>query len=584
MKIDEPKGAGKVSIGWGSDAVAEMLNRIGLEFVALNPGASFRGLHDSIVNYLGNKNPQILLTLHEEHAVSIAQGYAKVKEKPMGAIVHSNVGLMHATMSIFNAWCDRAPVIIFGATGPVDAARRRPWIDWIHTARDQGALIRDYTKWDDQPGSVSAALESVLRANVISQTPPRGPVYVCLDVALQEDEIGGEIPFQDVSRFMPGRSQEVSREGLKAAAELLLKAKNPVILMGRTSRGKGAWNRRVKFAEALGAKVLTDMKVPAAFPSKHPLHAALPGLFLSKEGADLIRGSDVILSLDWVDLGGTLKTVWGEGEFDAKVIHCSVDQHNHKGWSMDYFGLPPVDVGIFAEPDTVISTLLDAVQDMKGAGVAGILPEDEKEDFTPLKPVAEQAPEETSGPVTLRSLAIYLKRAIGEKSVCITRVPIGWPGDILEFKDPLDYLGKEGGGGVGAGPGVSVGAALALRDSGRLPIAVLGDGDCLMGVTAFWTAARYRIPLLVIVANNRSFGNSQNHQRRVAGHRHRPEENQWIGTRIDDPSVDIGSMARAQGMKAEGPITDLKDLPGALERAIKVVEKGEGIILDVLTK
>src|SRR6201988_4854346 len=160
---------------WGSDAIAHMLHALELPYVALTPGASFRGLHDSLVNYIGNRQPQMLLCLHEESAVAIAHGYAKVTGKPMAAAVHSNVGLMHATMAIFNAWCDRMPVLVLGATGPVEAVKRRPWIDWIHTARDQGALVRNYTKWDDQPASIGAAQEAILRANMIPQKPPAGP-------------------------------------------------------------------------------------------------------------------------------------------------------------------------------------------------------------------------------------------------------------------------------------------------------------------------------------------------------------------------------------------------------------------------
>src|SRR2546428_386586 len=159
---------------WGSDAIAAMLRALDIPYLALNPGASYRGLHDSIVNYLGNTRPQMLLCLHEESAVAIAQGYAKTSGTMMGAVVHSNVGLMHASMAIFNAWCDRMPVLILGATGPWDAAKRRPWIDWIHTASDQGALVRDYTKWDNQPASVPAAYEALLRAAQIANTAPRG--------------------------------------------------------------------------------------------------------------------------------------------------------------------------------------------------------------------------------------------------------------------------------------------------------------------------------------------------------------------------------------------------------------------------
>ncbi|HVB18411.1 MAG TPA: thiamine pyrophosphate-binding protein, partial [Stellaceae bacterium] len=221
---------------WGSDAVALMLREVDLPYVALNPGASYRGLHDSLVNLLGNRDPQMLLCLHEEHAVAIAHGYAKVTGKPMGAIVHSNVGLMHATMAIFDAWCDRVPVFVLGATGPVDAAKRRPWIDWIHTAQDQGALIRNFTKWDDQPASVAAAAESVLRAYKMMTTPPCGPVYICLDAALQESRIGELPPLPKADRFRAPRPAAADAGALAEAAALLQDAERPLILVGRTSR------------------------------------------------------------------------------------------------------------------------------------------------------------------------------------------------------------------------------------------------------------------------------------------------------------------------------------------------------------
>src|SRR6188508_322199 len=188
---------------WGSDAMAAMLRALDIPYLALNPGASYRGLHDSIVNYLGNTKPQMLLCLHEESAVAIAHGYAKASGRMMGVVLHSNVGLMHGSMAIFNAWCDRVPMLILGATGPWDAARRRPWIDWIHTASDQGALVRDYTKWDNQPASVPAAYEALMRAAQMANTAPRGPTYINLDAALQEASIGALPPVPDPKRFQP---------------------------------------------------------------------------------------------------------------------------------------------------------------------------------------------------------------------------------------------------------------------------------------------------------------------------------------------------------------------------------------------
>ena len=216
--IERPALANETGDYWGSDVMALMLREIGLPYVALNPGASYRGLHDSLVNLLGNQAPQMLLCLHEEHAVAIAHGYAKVTGKPMGAIVHSNVGLMHATMAVFNAWCDRTPLVLLGATGPVAADKRRPWIDWIHTASDQGALIRNYTKWDDQPASVGAVPESLLRAYKIATTPPCGPVYVCFDAALQEQKIGDMPVLPKAERFKAPAAAAPDPAALQAAA------------------------------------------------------------------------------------------------------------------------------------------------------------------------------------------------------------------------------------------------------------------------------------------------------------------------------------------------------------------------------
>src|SRR5262249_12057070 len=235
-----------------------------IPYIALNPGASYRGLHDSLVNYLGNSQPQMLLCLHEESAVAIAHGYAKVTGRAMAAAVHSNVGLFHATMAIFNAWCDRVPVIVLGATGPVDAVKRRPWIDWIHTARDQGAIVRGYVKWDDQPASPASAREGLLRAAWMAQTAPMGPVYVNLDAEMQEAPLEALLPAIDASRFAPPAPVTAPVDMVARAAEMLRSARRPVILAGRASRREDAWEARVTLAEALSARVITDLKLAAA--------------------------------------------------------------------------------------------------------------------------------------------------------------------------------------------------------------------------------------------------------------------------------------------------------------------------------
>lgn len=568
--IERPILANEPGDYWGSDAVALMLRELELPYLALNPGASYRGLHDSLVNLLGNRDPQMLLCLHEEHAVAIAHGYAKVTGKPMGAVVHSNVGLMHATMAIFDAWCDRVPVFVLGATGPVDAAKRRPWIDWIHTAQDQGALVRNFTKWDDQPASVAAAAESLLRAYRMMQTPPKGPVYVCLDAALQESRIGQLPPLPSADRFRPPRAAAPDPAAAAEAAALLQRAERPLILVGRTSRSEADWQRRVQLAEALGAIVLTDAKAGAGFPSRHRLQGPPAGNQPSEAACALLRQADVILSLDWVDLAGAFKAACGNEPVAAKVISASLDHLVHNGWSMDYQGLPPVDLPLAVEPDIAVAALLPLIKP-RPPGWSG----------NPPAAALQPAPSGGADRIAPLDLAAALREAVGSRATTLIRGPLAWTNNTWDVAHPLDALGGDGGGGVGAGPGMAVGAALALRGCGRLPVAVLGDGDFLMGCTALWTAAHYRIPLLVVVSNNNSFFNDELHQDRMARQRNRPVQNRWIGQRIADPEPDLGLLAKAQGGEGWGPIRRPDELPRALRAAIECVEAGGLAVVDV---
>lgn len=305
---------------FGSDVIAETLQALDLPYIALNPGASYRGLHDSLVNHLGNRAPQMLLCLHEEHAVALAHGYAKVTGKAMAVAVHANVGLMHATMAVFNAWCDRMPLLLLGATGRLDAAQRRPWIEWIHTARDQGALVRGYTKWDDLPGSPAAAREALIRARWLTESAPKAPVYVNLDVGIQEQALDSPLPPSNPADFIPTTQAGASGNQVAELVRLIRGAHHPVILMGRVSRTPQSWAQRISLAEGIGAQVMTDLKVGAAFPTDHPLHAGVPGIFADAASLDTVRQADLIISLDWVDLGGLQQTAFPNARPNARVV------------------------------------------------------------------------------------------------------------------------------------------------------------------------------------------------------------------------------------------------------------------------
>lgn len=563
------------SMAWGSDAFGEVLARLELAYISLNPGASYRGLHDSLVNYTANSQPRIILCLHEEHAVAVAHGFAKVTEQPMAVALHSNVGLMHATMALYNAFCDRVPMLVLGATGPVDAAERRPWIDWIHTSSDQGALVRNYVKWDDQPASVQAGVESLIRAGIVTRTYPSAPVYVCLDSAIQEAPLEDEIVIPALERHRPPPPPPPPDDQLDAIFELLDEAKTPLLLVGRVGRDGAAWEARVRVAERLGARVLTDLKVAAAFPSAHPLYSGVPGTFLTPSGAAVLRAADVVLALDWVDLAGTLRQAYDGEPVAARVAACTLDHTLHNGWSKDHFALAPVDLPVAAHPDLLIAALDARLQGRSSR--AGW-------EYAPPPAIAAGPAVEAEGEgVSTRTLAASLRDALAGRPTCLVRLPLGWDGADLEIAGPLDYLGQDGGAGLGSGPGMAVGAALALAGSERLAVAVLGDGDTLMGVSALWTAAHYGLRLLVVVANNRSFFNDEVHQERVALTRDRPVANRWIGQHIRRPDPDFATLARSLGYHGYGPVTELSELDATLVEAVEGALAGACVLVDVHT-
>ena len=486
MQIDKPEGAPDTKVAWGSDIAAQMLRRLGIRYVSLNPGASYRGLHDSLVNHLGNTEPGMLLCLHEDHSVAIAHGYAKATGEPMACVLHSNVGLMHGMMSLYNAWCDRAPMIVLGATGPLDAEKRRPWIDWIHTSRDQGGLIRSFIKWDDQPSSGQALVESMCRANLMTRSAPTAPVYICLDAGLQEQRLDKEPEWPEMARFAAPAPARAAQSAIEQAAALLKDAQRPVIMFGRGARDAEAWQQRVKLAERLGACVVTDLKLAAVFPTDHPAHTLPPFNVPGPAARDLLCEADVILALDWVDLGGALRLARTSGKPSAKVIGVTLDHNLHTGANMEHQSLPALDVTMAAGADAVVDDLLAAL----GPG--------QREPWKAKAPGKQRATGDGAA-LTLEHVATALRTEFNDpENVTFCTLGRGWPIDLWPFQNGMAYLGKDGGGGLGSGPGLSVGSAVALADQGRYAVSMLGDGDFCMGVTAVWTAVRHRIPLLIL--------------------------------------------------------------------------------------
>jgi thiamine pyrophosphate-dependent acetolactate synthase large subunit-like protein len=583
--IDAPAGAesGAGAPRWGSDVAAAVLRRLGVEYVALNPGSSFRGLHDSLVNYLGNRGPEMVLVNHEMIAVSLARGYARVTGRPMATVLHDHVGLLNAGMTIYDAWVDRAPVLILGGSGPLDAARKRPWIDWIHSSNDEGAIVRDYTKWDDQPASVAAIPESLLRAWRIAQTEPGGPVYVCLDATLQEEPVDGEFPLPDAARFQPPAGTLPDLVALRALARWLVESERPLILADRVGRSEAAIERLVELAELLAIPVI-DGGLHGAFPTPHPLD------FAGAEN-ELLREADVVLGLDMVDLAGTLLGARIPANGGPRVASITMDEYAHRGASTDYQGLPPVDLPMLGETRLALPELLELCRSLID-GTDRTRIERRREALVARQAALREgqraalAGQWDHPEVTEARLAAEIAHAVdGEPFTFVYGKFKGLAPSAMRFSGPRESLGwGVAGGAVGAAPGVAVGAALALKDSGRLPVAMLGDGEMLGSIQVLWTAAHYRIPALLVLNNNRSYFNDEAHQDRIARIRGRPPENRWIGQRLENPELDFAAMARTYGLHSEGPVRDPADLPGALARGAAAAREGQTVVVDVRTE
>ena len=589
MTRDVPKVSGRPAAPeWGSDVAAEMLRRLDIPYIAVEPGASFRGLHDSIVNYLGNEGPELIICNHEEVAVAIAHGYAKYSGRAMAAAVHSTVGLMHATVTIFCAWCDRAPVLILGGTGPMDSTARRPWIDWIHTASQQGELVRDFTKWEHQPASVAAIPEALLRAWQVAHVEPRGPVYVCLDAGLQEQRLAAPIALPDVAAYPHPTPPAPDGDAVAQAAALLVAAEHPVLLLGHTGGTATGWAATIALAEQLGLAVVTDRSSQAAFPTDHPLHQGMWRTQTADGAAEAIREADVILAVQRTDLAGALRE---RGDPAARVINVTLEPYAVRSWSADHQELPPAELTIASSAEPAIRAIAAAATDAVRAD-AGVRRRIEERTAS----LGARSRERRAGldaanaavaderPIRSTRLIAELKAALGDRArdaVIAQASHTPWPTATWDFRVPGSYLGHDGGAAVGSGPGIAVGAALAARGSGRPVIAIIGDGELLAAPTALWTAAHHGIPVLFVIENNQSYHNDEVHQDRVAKARGRNAANRWIGQRMDRPAIDYAGLARDLGAVGIGPVITPEQLRPAFDEALRALEEGGPVLVDV---
>jgi acetolactate synthase-1/2/3 large subunit len=571
---------------YGSDVVVDMLQAFGIRYASLNPGSSFRGLHDSLVNHGGN-SPELIVCPHEKVAVGLAHGYAKASGEPMAVIVHDVVGLLHGAMGIYYASIDRAPVLILGGAGPMDLTRRRPNIDWIHSANVQGNAVRDYTKWDDQPATIASIPESIARAMRVSTAEPAGPVYVALDAGLQEDEAPADLVLPDVARFSTPSPIGADPTILRRLAELLVAAEAPVILPAYVGRDPAAFGRLVELAEILGAGVV-DTGIRLNFPNRHPLNVT---------GSDAIEEADLLCFVDVKDMGkptqrldSTTRTIRSRLRDGARVVDLGFNDIGISAWSHDFAQLLPTDLQVTADAAAALPELLHIVREL-------IAEEgDERTDARARRRDGLRALHDRTwaswgerarasageSPVATSRLAQEVWEAIRDHDWVLTAgTASDWALRLWDFDRPYRHAGRSLG--TATQIGISLGVALAHRDAGRLVVDLQPDGDLMFDLSALWVASYHRIPMLVVMFNNRAYHNDWEHQERMARQRGTPVENAWVGMEIDRPAPDFAAVARALGWHAEGPIDDPDAVGGAVRRAVDVVSgSGAPALVDVV--
>lgn len=574
----------------GSDFMVDLLKHTEIGYVAAMAGSSFRGLHESIVNYGGNRDPQLIVCAHEETSAAICHGYAKVAGKPMACLVHSTVGLQHASMAIYNAWCDRVPMMIIAANH-LDATTRRPGVEWTHTAQDLGAMVREYVKYDDAPHSLQHFAESYMRAYEISMTPPFEPVLLVADGELQEKGIDASVALS-IPKRAPVQPSSGSSAALSRIADLLVGAERPLIVADRAARSQAGVDWIVKLAEILNAPVV-DLGGRMNMPTTHFLNQ-------SSLQHQLVGSADVILGLELTDIWGLVNSLPDTidrgsrriAKPDAKVIGISANYGYIRSNVQDAQRYYASDVTVDADAQECLPEIIAAVEARLtrprkraiAARTASL-----KQAYADLREAdaAAAAIGWDASPISTARLSMELWEQIKDLDwglVSNSAFISMWPQRLWDIDEYHQYIGGEGGYGIGYTTPASVGAALAHRDAGRFAVSITGDGDLMMLPGTLWTMAHHSVPLLTVMHNNRAWHQETMHLKRMSSRRNRDPESWRIGTVIDNPHVDFAAMARSMGVWAEGPIGRPEDLAGAISRALDVVKSGKPALLDTLTQ
>jgi acetolactate synthase I/II/III large subunit len=572
----------------GSDYMVDVVRNLPIDYIIATPGSTFRGIQESFINYGENVHPEWITVHHEEISAAMAHGYAKVAGKPAAIIVHNDVGLQHASMAMYNAWCDRVGMLVL-VGNILDSSSRRPGVEWDHTTIDAAQMVRGYIKYDDAPVSLDQFRESTTRGYSLMTTPPFGSALIMVDGDLAESP--AERRSLPISPFHPVRPPTADAAAVEEIAKLLVGAQNPVIVTSRLSRTPAGPGLLVKLAELLQAPVI-DTNDRVNMPTNHYLYQSY--------NRSLVGGADVVLALEVGDLFGILGDVVDttvrhtvmHAKAGTKVVEISSELLVGAGNFQDKQRFYPSDIPVGADAEASMPSLIDAVERNMTDARRNQNPQRAqrfKEAFIRTRQASLDAAAIgwNASPISPSRLCAEVWNQIRHEDwayVSQSTFLSNWPQRTWDFTKTYQGIGVSGGGGVGYQMPAAVGAALAHKGSGRLVVNIVGDGELLMLPGSLWTLAHHRIPMLTIVHNNRAWHQEHMHVQRMANRRDRDVSRAAIGTVITDPDVDFTHLAKAYGVYGEGPIEHPDQLVPALQRAIKMVKSGHPAVLDVVTQ
>jgi acetolactate synthase I/II/III large subunit len=583
--ITEMRPAGRP----GSDFMLDVIKSLGFEYLCALPGSSFAGLHESVINYGGNSAPEFITCLHEESSVAMANGFAKIDGKPLLVCAHGTVGLQHAAMAIYNSFCDRVPVyVILGNT--LDAAHRGGEVAWVHSVQDACSMVRDFVKWDDNPVSLQHFAESAVRAYKIAMTPPMMPVALVADTELQTDPIPADAKLS-IPKLTLASPPQGDTGAVIEAAKMLVAAENPVIVASRAARTPQGLKLVIELAETLQAGVI-DQHRRMNFPTRHPLNQTnrIPPRPAVPVTVPVPMGADVIIGLEASDFASAVRQ--SVAAKPAKLITISANELYLKSNYQDFQRYSPVDIAMAADAEATLPALIEEVKrrltdDRKRAIAARGVRLAEQSRLALDKARLDASYGWDSSPISTARMSAELWEQLRNEDWSMTSDTSwisDWPLRLWDFKQHYQYIGGAGGEGLGYTAPATMGAALANKKHGRLSVAIQCDGDlmCVNGI--LWTAAHHKIPLLIMMHNNRAYHMEIMGIQRLANNRNRGIDRCHIGTTIDTPNIDYAQLARSMGVAGEGAISDPKDLGPAIRRGIDVVKRGEPYLIDVVTQ